>query len=89
MHPDIKLLQDLGYRTRQCSPYHYHVYFDDTLFNIWISSNGKKYMPEVPQPSTEYQDIQEIISIIESKNTTKEEHTTALNAILDRINKKN
>lgn len=87
MHPDIKLLEDLGYRVRQFSPYHYHVYFDDTLLNIWISSRGKKYMTEVPQPSTEYEDIQEIIDIIEGRNNAKEEHANALNDILSRLHK--
>lgn len=87
MPPDIKLLQDLGYRVKQFTPYHFHVYYNDTHLNIWISSNGKKYMPEVPRPATEYTDVQEIISIIENKNTAKEEHATALNDILSRIHK--
>lgn len=87
MHPDIKLLNELGYRTRQCSPYHYHVYFDGTLLNVWISGRGKKWMPETPCPAKEYTDIQDIISVIESKNTAKEQHDKDLKGIMDRLRK--
>jgi len=85
MHKDILYLQELGYKTRQCSPYHYHVYFDDTLLNIWISNNGKKWMPEVSQPSTEWNEVSEIVDIIKQRTNAKDEHGIALNEILARL----
>lgn len=88
MHPNIESLRQLGHRVRQCSPYHYQVYFDDTLLNIWISSRGKKWMPETSCPAKEWNEIKEIVSIIESRTRSKEEHATALAGILDRLRRK-
>lgn len=89
MNKDIQILLELGYRVIEKNEgIHYHVFFGDTFINLWPT--GKKFMPKVSCPSTEYEDIQEVIDYMKSKDKTKlvEEHQNFLENIKNKINKK-
>lgn len=69
MHPDIQKIIDKGYNIKKCTDWHYQVFHDYTLTNIWITT--KKYMKD-KEKTEKYIDIQEVIDTL-GKPTTDEE----------------
>ncbi len=60
----IQIIIDNGYKVRQCTQWHFHVYHDNTFLNIWISKNGNKYMPDRSHKVTRWNDVTEVLSIL-------------------------
>lgn len=83
MPNDIQIIIDAGYEIRQCSSYHFKVYFNDTHINVWPST--QKYMPEKSCPATEYEDVSEVIEYMKKKEAHVRDHGSALEAITNRI----
>ena len=70
MHPDIQQIINSGYDVKKFTDYHYHVFHDYTLTNIWVTT--KKYMKDRDK-SKVYTDIQEVIETL--GKPTKDEET--------------
>ena len=91
---DLYKLNKTGYLTvilKNPPNNHYHVSNGIITVSIWAKSKRCKWSNH---ESFEYDNIYEVIDYINQNspdidkiNTAKEEHATALNAILDRINK--
>lgn len=62
--PDIQKIVDAGFQVAEKSPWHYHVYHDNTFTNIWHTT--KKYMTDYDSCSTVYSDISEVIETFET-----------------------
>lgn len=70
MPQDIQTIIDAGYDIKKCTDWHYQVFHDYTLTNIWITT--KKYMKDKDSSNT-YNDIQEVIDTL--GKPTKDEET--------------
>lgn len=70
MPQDIQYIIDAGYDIKKCTDWHYQVFHDYTLTNIWITT--KKYMKDRCKSNT-YNDIQEVINTL--GKPTKDEET--------------
>lgn len=70
MPQDIQTIIDKGYNIKKCTEWHYQVFHDYTLTNIWITT--KKYMKDRCKSQT-YNDIQEVINTL--GKPTKDEET--------------
>lgn len=58
----INKLIKAGYEIRECSPYHYHVYCNNSFMNIWPSKN--KYMGMLGRGSKTYENASDLIKIL-------------------------
>jgi hypothetical protein len=66
---DIQKIINLGYDVKKCTDWHYQVFHDYTLTNIWVTT--KKYMKDRCK-SESYSNIQEVIDTLGKKTMDEE-----------------
>jgi len=88
---DLKILEEKDFKVTLKNPANNHYHVTNGIINVNIWAKSKRCMP-FGEKSFEYESIYEVCDYINSNSydTTqaKEEHETALNAILDRLHKR-